>query len=74
MDNLEIANNLNLNTYERKFVLRVSPHPNHIQLIATNTLHLLLLLFPFDPSSIVAFAAVPAVAVAAPDLGRLWPR
>lgn len=73
MEILEIANNLNLNTYE-EVRTRVSPHQNHIQLIATNTLSLFYC--SRDPSSIVAFAAVPAVAaaVAAPDLGRLWPR
>lgn len=73
MENLEIANNLNLNTYE-EVRTRVSPHQNHIQLIATNILSLVCC--SRDPSSIVAFAAVPAVAaaVAAPDLGRLWPR
>lgn len=39
MEILEIANNLNLNTYE-EVRTRVSPHQNHIQLIATNTLSL----------------------------------
>lgn len=73
MPRLEIANNLNLNTHKGGFLHRSRCPPSESYPIDCHK-YFLYSSRDRDPRPIVAFAVAAAVAVAAPDLGRLWPR